>query len=780
MPSPFKLRSGKTFKQFERKRKSSTMNRREKKNETPSKRKISISPLNENFPNSSERTALPLNDDITPPENAGVNEILQGSIDSGEMSNSNPNITKPPRLQVNTPKGAIPKIINEKILNIKFQLSREIAAYRENRDNNTESSEEEISTLDKSQIKNLTSNNTVERTKNVTIRSRPRQNKEQLEINQGYQLDLDNRDTLHLPSEPVKNLHMEQSNLDEGNIERRYKSVNETLQGYLPRDTQINENHSLFHNNQSNYQVKSSEVTNSVNISQRPHMSCPSNTQKINYPIENPLHNTPQNQLSHANHSTLIENNHNLTNNNTGHDNNYPNEMRQTYPTHTGYYPYVPQMNAYSSQLHNNTQNQFINYPSRSVNNMDYSQVPINENNQQPAYIQFAMNHPNASEPINPVHWGDYNHHPQFNFQQNNPHQGNPLPRYQVQNVNTFSANRRSRYQSSYLIPQPPGSVNAIRKVREWRLTFPTPGLDPEEFLFKLERKMIAEGLTSDVGLVILPEVLTGNALTWYACNYTTWHTWFDFVNDFNNVYVKPKSEREILNEIDQASCQENEAPLEFALRLQKLYNKLLTPPGILEQLSTIIDALPWRWTLHLRTRPISTYNELYMTINQLEATVNKRSVNKINKNKSSGFRDSKSRNKLLSMQVAREDDINSQQEDTPRSSEASESESEEKLQQILIKNKNMSKSSSRPTVDKNKSSDKNSTSNKQLTELTEKVEQLTKWFMEEKQKKSEWKTKEKSKLKCYRCLATGHTATTCPATVPAGQNPETTESKNE
>ncbi|KAK0156754.1 hypothetical protein PV328_012357, partial [Microctonus aethiopoides] len=419
----------------------------------------------------------------------------------------------------------------------------------------------------KSQIKNLTSNNTVERTKNVTIRRRPRQNKEQLDINQGYQLDLDNRDMLHFSSEPVKNVHMEQSNLDEGNIE------------------------------------------------------------------------------SHANHSTLIENNHNPTNNNTGHDNNYLNEMRQTYPTHIGYYPYVPQMNAYS--------------------------VPINENNQQPAYIQFAMNHPNAGETINPVHWGHFNHHPQFNFQQNNPHQGNPLPRYQVQNVNTFSANRRSRYQSSYLIPQPPGSVNAIRKVREWRLTFPTPGLDPEEFLFKLERKMIAEGLTSDVGLVILPEVLTGNALTWYACNYTTWHTWFDFVNDFNNVYVKPKSEREILNEIDQASCQENEAPLEFALRLQKLYNKLLTPPGILEQLSTIIDALPWKWTLHLRTRPISTYNELYMTINQLEATVNKRSVNKMNKNKPSGFRESKSKNKLLTMQVAREDDTNSQQEDTPGSSEA-------------------------------------------------------------------------------------------------------------
>ncbi|KAK0169366.1 hypothetical protein PV328_012140, partial [Microctonus aethiopoides] len=247
------------------------MNRREKKNETPPKRKISISPLNENFPNSSERTALPLNDDITSPENAGVNEILQGSIDKGEMSNSNQNIIKPPHLQVNASKGAIPKIIDEKILNSKFQLSRDIVAYRENRDNNTESSEEEIST--------------------------PRQNKEQLDINQGYQLDLDYRDMLHFSSEPVKNVHMEQSNLNEGNIERYYKSVNETPQGYLPRDTQINENLSLFQNNQSNYQVKSSEVINSVNISQGPHMSCPSNTQKINCPIENPLHDTPQNQL---------------------------------------------------------------------------------------------------------------------------------------------------------------------------------------------------------------------------------------------------------------------------------------------------------------------------------------------------------------------------------------------------------------------------------------------------------------------------------------------------
>ncbi|KAK0072355.1 hypothetical protein PV325_011473 [Microctonus aethiopoides] len=191
-----------------------------------------------------------------------------------------------------------------------------------------------------------------------------------------------------------------------------------------------------------------------------------------------------------------------------------------------------------------------------------------------------------------------------------------------------------------------------------------------------------------EVGLVILPQVLTGNALTWYACNYTTWHTWFDFVNDFNNVYVKPKSEREILNEIDQATCQENEAPLEFALRLQKLYNKLLTPPGILVQLSTIIDALPWKWILHLRTRPISIYNELFMTINQLEAVVKKRSAKKINKNESRGSRDSKSRNKLLSMQVACEDNTDSQQEDTSESSDASESEPEEKLQQIQTKNK--------------------------------------------------------------------------------------------
>lgn len=131
-------------------------------------------------------------------------------------------------------------------------------------------------------------------------------------------------------------------------------------------------------------------------------------------------------------------------------------------------------------------------------------------------------------------------------------------------------------------------------------------------------------------------------------------------------------------------------------------------------------------------------------------------------------------------MQVACEDDTDSQQEYTSGSSDASESEPEEKLQQIQTKNKSVPKGNVRPIADKIKSSDKNSTSNKQLTELTEKVEQSTKWFIEEKQKKSEWKTKEKGKLKCYRCLATGHTATTCPATAPAGQTSETTVSKNE
>lgn len=343
-----------------------------------------------------------------------------------------------------------------------------------------------------------------------------------------------------------------------------------------------------------NHQTTCSNLINSADMFQRSHIFHPNNIQNFNHSVENPVQNAPQNQLSRASHSAVNENVHYGMNNNARHDNNYPNEMRQTYPAYTGYYPYIPQTNAYPNlPPYNTPQNQFNNYPEVPYNNIDYSHNPINENNQQPVYNHVAGNYPNVGETLNPVHLGNYNPHPQQNFLQNTPHQSNFLPNPQVQNVNTYSANRRSRYHSSYLIPQPPGAVNAIRKVREWRLTFPTSGLDPEEFLFKLERKMIAEGLTSEVGLVILPKVLTGNALTWYAC-------------------------------------------------------KLLTPPGILEQLSTIIDALPWKWILHLRTRPISTYNELYTTINQLEAVVKKRSAKKINKNESRGSRDSKSRNKLL------------------------------------------------------------------------------------------------------------------------------------
>ncbi|KAK0071559.1 hypothetical protein PV325_012695 [Microctonus aethiopoides] len=434
MPSPFKLSGGKTFKRFERKIKSNMMDHKERKTKTPPKRRISTSPLNTNFPNSSERTALPPKLDITPPENTIIDEIPRGNMDSGEISILDQNIIKPPHFQVDASSGAKPKIIDEEMLKKRVQINREKATYREYRRENSDSSEEEVRMLDGS------------RTKSVTIRNRPNPLKEKTNLNQESQLDLDYRDILYSPGEP------------------RVKNMNQLNLNDLPQAGEMN---SL------------SQPPQKTNID-RSHILHPNNIQNFNHSAENPVQYAPQNQLSRASHSAVNENVHYGINNNARHDNNYSNEMRQTYPAYTGYYPYIPQTNAYPSlPPYNTPQNQFNNYPEVPYNNIDYSHNPINENNQQPVHNHVAVNYPNVGEPLNTVHLGHYNPHTQQNFLQNTPHQGNSLLNPQVQNVNTYSANRRSRYHSSYLIPQSPGAVNAIRKVREWRLTFPTSGLDP-------------------------------------------------------------------------------------------------------------------------------------------------------------------------------------------------------------------------------------------------------------------------------------------------------------
>lgn len=242
MPSPFKLRSGKTFKRFERKIKSNMMDHKERKIKTPPKRRISTSPLNTNFPNSSERTALPPKLDITPPENIIIDEIPRGNMDSGELSILDQNIIKPPHFQVGASGVAKPKIRDEEMLKKRVQINRERATYREYRRENSDSSEEEDRMLDRSL------------TKNITIRNRPNPLKEKTNLNQESQLDLDYRDILYSPGEPrVKNLN--QPNLNDvpqagemnslsqppqkTNIDRYYKNEDNQTHDYIPKDIPI-------------------------------------------------------------------------------------------------------------------------------------------------------------------------------------------------------------------------------------------------------------------------------------------------------------------------------------------------------------------------------------------------------------------------------------------------------------------------------------------------------------------------------------------------------------
>ncbi|KAK0157280.1 hypothetical protein PV328_011038 [Microctonus aethiopoides] len=316
-------------------------------------------------------------------------------------------------------------MIDEEMLKKRIQLSREKVAYCEYRGNNSDLSEEEVRTLDKS------------RTRNVTIRNGSSQIKEKLDLNQESQVDFDHRDTLYSSGEPpVENMNRFSLNdsmqtgktnsllqfVQNANMEKRYKNADNQPQDYLLKDTQANENYSLLQNNQPNHQVTFPKVINSVDTSRIPQKPYPSNTQNFEYSVKNSVHDAPQNQLSRASHSAVNKNVDNSMNNNASNDNNYPNETRQTYPAHTGCYPYVLQINAYPSlPPYNIPQNKFINYSEVSVNNINNGQNPINENNQHPADNHFAVNYPNAVEPLNPiepVHCGHYNQHPQLNFSQ--------------------------------------------------------------------------------------------------------------------------------------------------------------------------------------------------------------------------------------------------------------------------------------------------------------------------------------------------------------------------
>ncbi|XP_032682493.1 uncharacterized protein K02A2.6-like [Odontomachus brunneus] len=89
--------------------------------------------------------------------------------------------------------------------------------------------------------------------------------------------------------------------------------------------------------------------------------------------------------------------------------------------------------------------------------------------------------------------------------------------------------------------------AKVMSQIRKWDCHF--DGRDPHSFLERVKELSQVYGYTGEYLLRGLPEMLRGEALTWFRNGRENWHSWEEFRSDFEAEYIPRKSQLDLLYE---------------------------------------------------------------------------------------------------------------------------------------------------------------------------------------------------------------------------------------
>lgn len=174
-------------------------------------------------------------------------------------------------------------------------------------------------------------------------------------------------------------------------------------------------------------------------------------------------------------------------------------------------------------------------------------------------------------------------------------------------------------------------NLEILKLVQSWKLIFPSKDIEANEFIGELNRKLRALNLSEEELLNILPEFFVKNAKIWCCNQLRIWFSWEDFEKSFKIYFCDIKDDDELWVEIYNSHQHKRETGVEFIIRMQKLYNKMLTPRPLKTQIYYIIKGLnaefkSWRMITDIDN--INSYEKLVHIVRHIEAMLNESSKN--------------------------------------------------------------------------------------------------------------------------------------------------------
>lgn len=152
----------------------------------------------------------------------------------------------------------------------------------------------------------------------------------------------------------------------------------------------------------------------------------------------------------------------------------------------------------------------------------------------------------------------------------------------------------------------PPSLFNHPRAVpmeiaQKWGVKFSSQEGSVSDFLFLLEERREAYGLTHAEMLTSLPALLEGTPLLWYRLHRHSWRSWEDFILEFREEFEEPDYQERLAEEIRQRTQGPRESISEFVIKLQSLMSRLLTVPSPEEQLGRLYRNMHPRYKAYIK-----------------------------------------------------------------------------------------------------------------------------------------------------------------------------------
>lgn len=154
-------------------------------------------------------------------------------------------------------------------------------------------------------------------------------------------------------------------------------------------------------------------------------------------------------------------------------------------------------------------------------------------------------------------------------------------------------------------------------KVRKWGVKY-DGGKDPLSFLDRIDELATCYSIPPQILLGFMPELLKGDALSWYRNTKDQWKCYNDFTEDFKLFFLPPRFFENLEDDIRNRKQRADESFVDYVTAIQTLMR--LSKLSCEDQLERIFCNCRSEYKLYVKRRDFSKLGELILLAKELES----------------------------------------------------------------------------------------------------------------------------------------------------------------